>query len=67
MDGGWRHGKIILLSHTLTMSGSDEASLVDSPSGLGVDSVMDRWMDAQKNNVAFAHPYHEGKWCSKFG
>ena len=33
--------------------------------------MMDRWMDAQtdaqKNNVALAHPYHEGKSCSKFG
>ena len=24
-------------------------------------------MDAQKNNVALTHPYHEGKWCCKFG
>ena len=24
-------------------------------------------MNAQKNNVALSHPYHEGKWCSKFG
>ena len=23
-------------------------------------------MDACKNNVALTHPYHEGKWCSKF-
>ena len=23
--------------------------------------------DGQKNNVALAHPYHEGKSCSKFG
>ena len=21
------------------------------------------WMDGQKNNVALAHPYHEGKAC----
>ena len=30
---------------------------------------MDRWTmkDAQKNNVARAHPYLEGLWCSKFG
>ena len=24
-------------------------------------------MDAQKNNVALAHSYHVGKWCSEFG
>ena len=24
-------------------------------------------MDTQKNNVALAYPYHEGKLCSKFG
>ena len=26
---GWRHGKIMLLLHTLTMKGSDVASLVE--------------------------------------
>ena len=26
-----------------------------------------RQLDEQKINVALAHPYHEGKWCSKFG
>ena len=62
--------KIMLLSHTLTMRGSDVASFGwIPPSGLG-DSMTDRWMntgmDAQKN-VTLAHPYHEGKWCSKFG
>ena len=25
--------------------------------------MLERW----KNNVALAHPYHEGKSCSKFG
>ena len=35
----------MLLSHTLTMRGSDVASLVESPSGLGGDSVTDRWTD----------------------
>ena len=25
-----------------------------------------RWLDG-KNNVALAHPYYEGKSCSKFG
>ena len=39
------HGKIMLLSHTLIMKGSDVASLVESPSGLGGDNMMDRWMD----------------------
>ena len=24
-------------------------------------------MDARKSNVTLAHPYHEGKLCSKFG
>ena len=28
---------------------------------------MDRCqMDKQKNNVVLAHPFHEGKCCSKF-
>ena len=38
-------------------------------SGLGGDSLMDRWnlMDRWKNNVALAHPFHVGKSCSKFG
>ena len=34
----------MLLSHTLTMRGSDVASLVLA-SGLGGDNVVDRWMD----------------------
>ena len=34
--------------------------------------MTDKWMDngrrdAQKNNAALAHLYHEGKRCSKFG
>ena len=44
---GWMHGKIMLLSHTLIKKGSDVASLVESPSGLGGDSMMDRWMDGR--------------------
>ena len=28
-DDGWTHGKIMLLSHTLTMWRSDEANLVE--------------------------------------
>ena len=48
MDGrqtqGRMHGKIILLSHTFTARGSDVASLVEfCSSGLGGDSVTDRW------------------------
>ena len=43
--------------------------------GLGGDSLTDRWMDDGciegwmhgKNNVALAHPYHEGKLSSKLG
>ena len=36
----------MLLSHTLTIRGSDVASLVEfRPSGLGGDRVLDRWRD----------------------
>ena len=64
---GRMHGKIILLLHTLTIRGSDEASFVEfRPSGLRGDSMTDRWtddgrMDAWKINVALAQPYHEEK------
>ena len=60
--------KIMLLSHTLTTRGRHVASFgLIPPSGLG-DSGTDRRTDARwKNNVALAHPYHEGKSCSKFG
>ena len=41
----------------------------------GFRAVDHRWTDDgytngrtdRKNNVALAHLYHEGKWCSKFG
>ena len=40
-------------------------------SGLGRDSVMDKWTDNVWTNemkkVALAHFYREGEWCSKFG
>ena len=54
--------KIMLLSHTLTMRGSHVANGWIPPCGLG-DSVT----DARKTYVVLAHPYHEGKSCSKFG
>ena len=41
-DEGQMDRKIMLLSHTLTMRGSDAASLVEFTSGLGEDSVTDR-------------------------
>ena len=47
MDDGckerWTHRKIMLLSHTLTMRGSEEASFVVLPSGLEGDSMTDKW------------------------
>ena len=50
MDDRRRYGrtyrKIMLLSHSLTMRGSDVTSLVENtPSGLGGDSVNDRRTD----------------------
>ena len=44
------------------MRGSDVISLVDLPCRLGGYSMMDRWTDdaRMENNVALAHPYHEG-------
>ena len=45
MDGRRTHGKM-LLSHTLTMRGSDAASLVDSAQWFRREvSVTDRWTD----------------------
>ena len=36
------------------------------PSGLGGDSVTDRWTDAgRKNIVALTRPYYKGKSCSR--
>ena len=52
-------------------SGLGGDSVIDS--GLGGDSVTDKWMDDgcidghTEKNAALAHPYHEGKWCSRFG
>ena len=45
-DGG-THRKILLLSHTLTLRGSDVASLVGPPRDLGGDSMMDRRTDGR--------------------
>ena len=58
---GWTHGKIKLLLHTLTIRGSDLARLVEFHPFDQEDSMTDRCMDAQKNNVALAHPHHVGK------
>ena len=65
-DGGRTDArKIMLLSHTITMRGSDVASLIEFRlQCLGGDSVADKWMDDGltdgrphgKNNVALAHP-----------
>ena len=63
MDGQLTHGQIMLLSHTPTMRGSDVARLVEFRSGLGGDSVADRWrVDGRIKNVALVHPYQEGKF-----
>ena len=60
--------KIMLLSHTLTMIGIDVASLVEfSPVVYEDGRTTNARTDAIKNNVAFAHPYHDRNWCSKFG
>ena len=69
------HRKLLLLSHTLTMMGSDAASLVEFRPVVYEEiawytdgRTTDAWrMDAQKNMFALANPYHEGKWCGKFG
>ena len=46
MDGRRTHGKMMLLSHTLTIGKSDLASLVEfRPSGLGGNNVTNRWTD----------------------
>ena len=64
--------KIMLLSHYLTMRGSDVAGLdefqpVVKEITWPTDGRMtDGRTDARKNNVALAPPLHEGKWCSKF-
>ena len=58
-------GKIVLLSHSLTKGGVGACSRFGQipPSGLGGDSVTDRWtdagrMDGRKN--MFSHTLHEG-------
>ena len=60
MDAGWtnglmdgeRHGKIMLLSHILTMRGSNIASLGRIPSsGLGGDSLTDGLMEGGIYNI----------------
>ena len=58
------HRKIMLLSHNLTMRGSDVESVWIPPSGLSGEA----WLmnDARKNNAALAQPYNEEKWSSKF-
>ena len=58
------HGKVILLSHTLTMRESHVASLVEF-CPVVLEQIAwrtdGRMTNAWKNNVALAHPYHEGK------
>ena len=44
-DARRTNGKIMLLSHTLTMRVSDVAGLVELRRYLGGDSVTDRWTD----------------------
>ena len=69
------HGKIMLLSHNLTMRESEGESLVNSAQqfrtrkrGRQMDGRRThRRRNAQKNDVALSHPYHKGKSCSKFG
>ena len=66
----------MLLSHILTMRGSDVASLLNFAQCLRRRQC-DRQMDGRrthgrkdthtKKNVALAYPYHEGKRCSKVG
>ena len=66
----------MLLSDILIMRESDVASLVEFPAlpprpppppARPTTSGLGGTMDARENNVALAHPYHEWKWCSKFG
>ena len=59
-DRGTDDGKIMLLSHTLAMRGSDVASLVEFRSVVWDENgLMHGRTDARKNNVALAHLYHE--------
>ena len=51
------NGKIMLLSHTLTMRDTDVVSFVEFHPR--EDSVTDRLTDDGCNNVALVHPYHE--------
>ena len=69
-DPGWTDGKMMLLSHILTMRGSDVASLIEFRPVVKEEiewRTDGRTTDARKNNVTLAQPYHKGKWCSKFG
>ena len=54
MDGWLTHQKIMLLLHIPVVQ----------EIGWRIDG---RMTDTPKNNVALAHLYNEGKWCSKFG
>ena len=62
------HGKIVLLSQTLSMRGRDVASLVEFRSVVKEEiawqtnrRTTNARTDARKNNVALAHPYNVGK------
>ena len=55
---GQTDGKIMFLSHNLTMRGGHVASL---SLGGGSATEHEQTQDVWKNSVALAHPYHEGK------
>ena len=66
--------KIMLLSHTFTMRGSDVASLVEFYLVVSRENrVSDRQTDDGRTEgrthgkMLLSHTYHEGKRCSKFG
>ena len=53
----------MLLSHTLTMRGNDEAKLIEFRPVVQEEIAWrtDGQTDVWKKNVALTHPYHEGK------
>ena len=65
--------KLLSNTHTMRRSCSNFGKIPSR--GLGGDSVTDSWTGAGhmsgrmhgKNHVALERPYHEVKWCSKYG
>ena len=65
MMDGWKNNVALAHPYHIMRLCSQFGYILSS--GLGGDSMMDRWMDGWKNNVALAYPYHTGWLCRKFG